>query len=161
MKTIVYYYTLTGQCEIIAEKISNRLNCNCERIIEKKKRLSKGFLRFLNGKSALQKEIARIENINNDPGLFDRIIIVTPFWAASPTPAIRGFAEQYKEKLKDKSLGLAMTNLGTDPEEAFIKYQELFQAPLKTISFTKAKKEWLEPSQSEIIDKFVKDLGAD
>lgn len=65
MKSIVYYYTLTGQCEKIAEKISNQLNCNCERIIEKKKRLSKGFLRFLNGKSALQKEIARIGMVSN------------------------------------------------------------------------------------------------
>ncbi len=158
MKTIVYYYTLTGQCEIIAEKISNQLNCNCERIIEKKIRLSKGFLRFLNGGAALQKKIAEINTVSNDPALFDQIIIVTPFWAASPTPAIRGFVEQYKEKLKGKSLGLAMTNLGTDPKEAFIKYQELFQVPLKTISFTKAKKEWLEPRQSELIDKFIKDL---
>ena len=155
MKTIVYYYTLTGQCEKIAEKISNHLNCNCERIIEKKKRLSKGFLRFLNGKSALQKEIARIENINNDPDQFDRIIVVTPFWAASPTPAVRGFLQRYNEELKGKSLGLAMTNLGTDPAEAFDKYKELFPEPLVTVSFTRANDEWVEPKISELISQFI------
>jgi len=160
LKTIVYYYTLTGQCKKIALEMSNQLNCECERIIEKKKRLSRGFLRFLNGRSAIQKEIAKIEMLSNDPDKFDRIIVVTPFWAASPVPAIRGFTKLYQEKLKGKKLGLALSNLGSDPEEAFRKYKELFPEPLTTISFTKAKKEWIEPGQSEIINKFIKDLGA-
>lgn len=160
MKTIVYYYTLTGQCEKIAIEMATRLGCECERIIEKKKRLSKGFLRFLNGGSALQKKIAKIENVSNDPGNFDRIIVVTPLWAASPTPAIRGFSNLYQEQLKGKKLGLALSNLGTDPEEAFIKYRELFPEKLATVSFTKAKKEWNDPKMSELINQFILKLEA-
>ncbi len=161
MKTIVYYYSLTGNCEKIGQKIASQLKCESERIFEKKKRLSKGFLKFFNGGAALQKKIAEIKVLKNDPGQFEQIIIVTPFWAASPTPAIRGFVEQYGEKLKGKEIGFAMTNLGTDPKEAFSKYRELFKMPLKTISFTKAKNEWVEPKQSELIDIFIKDIGAD
>lgn len=48
MKTIIYYYTLTGHCEKLAEKFASKLNCESEKIIEKKRRLfTKGFLRFL------------------------------------------------------------------------------------------------------------------
>ena len=159
LKTIVYYYTLTGQCEKIAVELAVQLNCDCERIIEKKKRLSRGFLRFLNGRSAIQKEIAKIETLSNDPDKFNRIIVVTPFWAASPTPAIRGLTKLYQEQLKGKKLGLALSNLGTDPEEAFRKYKELFPEPLITASFTKAKEEWTDPKMSELINKFITELS--
>ena len=159
MKTIVYYYTLTGHCETIATLIADQLNCDSEKIIEKKKRLSKGFLRFLNGGSALQKNTGKIEVMNNNPAGFDRIIIVTPFWAASPTPAVRGFAYKYKEELKDKTLGLALTNLGTDPEEAFSKYKELFLGSLINVMYTNAKNECADTKISELIDQFISDLG--
>lgn len=159
MKTIVYYYTLTGQCEKIAVEMSIKLDCECERIIEKENRLSRGFLRFLNGGSAIKNKIAEIETLINDPENFDRIIIVTPFWAARPVPAIRGFTGHYQEKLKGKKLGLALSNLGSDPEEAFSKYKKLFPEPLSTVSFTKARDQWNEPEMSNVINQFIKELN--
>ena len=142
MKTIVYYYTLTGHCEKLSGKIADQLHCESERIIDKKKRRSKGLLRFLNGSSALRKKTADVTSVRNEPGQFDRIVIVTPIWAASPTPAVRGFLEKYYQELKGKKLGLILTNLGSDPAEAFPKYQELFPEPFVKKSFTKAKGEW-------------------
>ena len=121
MSTVVYYYTLTGHCEKLSGKIADQMHCETERIVEKKKRLSKGFLRFLNGGSAIQKRSAEVASVRNEPGQFDRIVVVTPFWAASPTPAVRGFLELYHQDLKGKKLGLVLTNLGTDPAEAFAK----------------------------------------
>ena len=161
MKTVVYYYSLTGNCEKISLKIAARLGCGSERIVEKKKRPSKGFLKFINGGAAMQNKISEIKPLENDPENFEQIIIVTPFWAARPTPAIRGFIDRYGYKLKDKTIGLALSNLGSDPEDAFKKYRELFPAGIKTISFTKAKNEWTEPVQDELIEKFVKELQSD
>ena len=158
MSTMVYYYTLTGHCEKLSGKIADQMHCETERIIEKKKRLSKGFLRFLNGGSAIQKRSAEVASVRNEPGQFDRIVVVTPFWAASPTPAIRGFLELYHQDLKGKKLGLVLTNLGTDPAEAFAKYQELFPEPLAKKSFTKAKGEWQNPREDELIREFVLEI---
>ena len=155
MKTMVYYYTLTGHCGELSGKIADQLHCENERIIEKKKRLSKGFLRFVNGRSALQKKSADVASVRNEPGKFDRIVVVTPFWAASPTPAVRGFLEKYYRDLVGKKLGLILSNLGTDPAEAFAKYQELFPEPLIKKSFTKAKGEWQNPKEDEMIKQFV------
>ena len=155
MSTVVYYYTLTGHCEKLSGKIADQMHCETERIIEKKKRLSKGFLRFLNGGSAIQKRSAEVAAVRNEPGQFDRIVVVTPFWAASPTPAVRGFLELYHQDLKGKKLGLVLKNLGTDPAEAFAKYQELFPEPLVKKSFTKAKGEWQNPREDELIREFV------
>ncbi|MHC4105650.1 MAG: flavodoxin family protein [Planctomycetota bacterium] len=112
-------------------------------------------MKFLNGRSALQKKSADIVSVKNEPDQFDRIVIVTPFWAASPTPAVRGFLEKYYQELKGKKLGLILTNLGTDPAEAFPKYQELFPEPLFKKSFTKAKGEWQNPKENERIKQFV------
>lgn len=155
MKTMVYYYTLTGHCEELSGKIAGQMHCASERIIEIKKRLSIGFLRFLNGRSALQKKSADVESVRNEPGQFDRIVIVTPIWAASPTPAVRGFLEKYHQDLEGKKLGLILTNLGSDPTEAFTKYQELFPEPLVKKSFTKARDEWRNPKEDEKIKQFV------
>lgn len=160
MKTIIYYYTLTGNCEKLANKLASKFNCETEKIVEKKKRLfSKGFLRFFNGGEAIQKKISSIEELKNKPGDFDRIITVTPFWAASPTPAIRGFTKEYFEDLKGKKLGLIVTNLGSDPEEAFKKYEKIFPESLIEMSFTKANGEWDELKQSDMIDFFAEEFN--
>lgn len=155
MNTIVYYYSLTGHCESLAGKIAAGLHCASERIIEKKQRLSRGFLRFLNGGSAVQKKVGEIEALANDPGQFERIVVVTPFWAASPTPAVRGFFIRYQDDLKGKKLGLVLSNLGTDPAEVIPKYQELSPEPLVTTSFTKAKGEWDDPKESAGIEAYI------
>ncbi|MBN2556724.1 MAG: hypothetical protein JXA97_12360 [Anaerolineales bacterium] len=159
MSTIVYYYSLTGHCEGLSGKIAEQLDCERERIIEKKKRIRKGFLRFLSGRAALQKESAEIEPVSREPGPYDRIVVVTPFWADSPTPAVRGFLDKYQSGFEGKKLGLVITNLGTDPVEAFARYQELFPAPLITKSFTKAKGEWENPKEEEGIRQFVSDFN--
>ena len=159
MKTIIYYYSLTGQCEHLANKIAGKLECDSEKIVEQKKRLSKGFLKFFNGGSAMQKKSAKINPVNNDPALFDRIILVTPFWAANPTPGARGFLESYREDLKSKKLGLVLTNLGTDPKEVIPHYKELFPGPVVIKSFTKAKDQWKEPKESELINQFILEIN--
>ena len=159
MKTMIYYYTLSGHCEELSGKIADQMHCEKEKIIEKKKRLSKGFLRFLNGRSALKKESAEIESVRNEPGRFDGIVVVTPFWAASPVPAVRGFLERYHQDLKGKKLGLILTNLGSDPAEVFPKYEELFPEALVKKSFTKARGEWQNPKEDEMIKQFILEFG--
>ena len=158
MRTMVYYYTLSGHCEKLSRKIADQMHCESERIVEKKKRISWGFLRFLNGGSAVQNKTAEVASVANEPGQFDRVVVVTPFWAASPTPAVRGFLERYHQDLRGKKLGLVLTNLGTDPADAFPKYQELFPEPLVWKSFTKAKGEWQNPKEDELIKQFVLEI---
>jgi len=155
MKTIIYYYSMTGNCERLAGKIAAKLECDCEKIIEQKKRISKGFLRFLSGSSAIRKKVGKINPVINEPENFEKIIIITPFWVSSPIPAIRGFTEIYKKQFQGKKLGLILTNLGTDPEEVFLKYQKLFPESLITTSFTRAKGEWDGPKEDEKINSFL------
>ncbi len=159
MKTIIYYYSMTGNCERLANKISAQLDCNIERIIEQNKRISKGFLRFLNGGSAASKKVGKINPLINNPDNYERILIITPFWASSPIPAIRGFLDLYKDKLKGKKLGLILTNLGTDPSEVILKYNELFPESVTTSSFTKSKGEWEEFKENAKIDIFISDFN--
>lgn len=70
----------------------------------------------------------------------------------------KGFLHNYYDNLKGKTLGLALTNLGSNPEVAFKKYKELFPESLVTISFTKAKDEWTEPKRTERIAEFISKL---
>ena len=155
---MIYYYSLTGTCERIATKLAERLHCSTERIVEKTKRPSRGPLRFLNGGAAAAGRASRIVACTNEPSRFDQIIVVTPVWAGSPTPAIRGFAKQYGNDLHGKTLGLVVVNLGSEPESALAKCRKLFPEPLLTKSFTKARGDWEETRQNELIEEFVQDI---
>lgn len=159
MKTIIYYYTLTGHCQKLAQKVASKLGCEVEQIIESEKRVFKrGGLRFFNGGDAIKKKSSSIKELIHNPIEYNRIIIITPLWASSPTPAIRGFVKKYGDKLKEKRLGLLVTNQGSDPRAALEKYEKLFPEKLVAVSLTEAKKEWTDPKEGEIVDRFIKKL---
>ena len=158
MKTIVYYYSMTGYCERLAGKIADRLKCDFEGIRESRKRLSRGFLRFLNGRDAIMGRASKITPVGNDPVHFERIVFVTPIWAGRPTPAIRGFLKRYLPDLNGKKLGLILANQGSDPVAAFDEHRKILPEPLVWKSFTASRGEWQGSAEEEAITRFVTDF---
>ncbi len=103
MKTLVIYYTRTGNAKFAAETIAAELGADIEEVIDLKNR--QGRLAFLSaGRDAMsgkETEIAKTKRTTTD---YDLIIIAQPVWAGSPTPAIRTYLN--KNDLSGKKVAL-------------------------------------------------------
>lgn len=102
MKSIIVYYSLEGNCKLIAEAMAQEIGADTLALKPKKDIPTSGPLKYLlGGKSAMKKEQPELENKNigivND---YDLIIVGAPVWAGTYAPAIRSFSEgtQLKEK---------------------------------------------------------------
>lgn len=99
-KILVVYYSRDGHTEKVAKDIAERLNADIEAIIDQKNR--KGILGWLGAaKDARSKRETTIGNIEKNPADYDVIIIGTPMWAGSMTPAVRTYLTQVKGDLKN------------------------------------------------------------
>lgn len=96
MLSLVVYYTLDGNTEFIAKKIANQLSADIIKLKPKKDISNKGFSKyFWGGKQVIFKELPELESINIDINKYNLIIIGSPIWAGSYTPAVHSFLKMY------------------------------------------------------------------
>jgi flavodoxin len=109
MKTLVIYYTRTGNTKFIAETIVAELGADIEEVIDLKNR--QGRLNYLPaGRDAMQGKETEIAQTKRTPTDYDLIIIGQPVWAGSPTPAIRTYLN--KNDLSGKKVALFFSDVG-------------------------------------------------
>ncbi len=90
MKSLVVYYTRTGNSKFAAETIAAEVGADIEEIVDLKKR--QGRLAFLsNGRDAMQEKETQIAQTTRNPADYGLIVVVQPIWAGNPTPAIRTY----------------------------------------------------------------------
>ncbi|MFH0839199.1 MAG: hypothetical protein V1893_03330 [Candidatus Omnitrophota bacterium] len=99
MKYVVVFYSRTGVTRKVAHTIAGILKCDCEEIVDTKDR--SGVIGYVkSGTDAASKKLTVIKNPQKDPGLYDLVILGTPVWAFTMTPAMRTYIIQHKEKFK-------------------------------------------------------------
>jgi flavodoxin len=100
MKTLVVFYSRTGNTKKVAGKIWEFLQADFEEIFDTKKRAGAlGYL--LAGQDATLKRLTKIKEIKNDPSSYDLVIIGTPGWAFNMSAPIRTYISQNKEKFEE------------------------------------------------------------
>jgi flavodoxin len=120
MKTLVVYYTRTGNSKFAAETIAAELGADIEEVVDLKKR--QGRLAYMScGRDAMSGKETEIAPTQRNPADYDLIILVQPVWAFSPTPAIRTYAN--KNDLSGKKVALFFG--GTNLREAVEKTKAL------------------------------------
>lgn len=120
MKTLVVYYTRTGNSKFAAETIVAELEADIEEVIDLKNR--QGRLAYMScGRDAMSEKETEIVQTNSNPADYDLIIIVQPVWAWSPTPAIRTYINKNDFSRKRVALFFGGTNL----RQAFEKTKAL------------------------------------
>jgi flavodoxin len=116
MKTLVIYYTRTGNAKFIAETIAAELGADIEEVIDLKNR--QGKLAFLPaGRDAMRGKETEIAQTKRTPTNYDLIIIGQPVWAGSPTPAIRTYLNKNDLSGRKVALFFSDTNLGQAVEK--------------------------------------------
>ena len=106
MKSLVVYYTRTGNAKFVAETIAAELGSDIEEVVDLKKRAGKiGWMSA--GKDATQEKQTQIGPTTRVPQDYDLIVLGTPIWASKPTPAIRTYIA--KNDLSGKKVALFFT----------------------------------------------------
>jgi len=122
MKSLVVYYSRSGNTRFVAEKISQEIGGDIEEIIDKKRR--KGSLGFvLAGFDATRGRKTDIAEMKKSPEDYDLIVVGTPMWNKRITPAVRTYLEN--NKFSEKKVALFCTNLGSQSERVFKTLKEI------------------------------------
>ncbi|MBN7774379.1 flavodoxin family protein [Clostridium aminobutyricum] len=138
MKSIIVYYSLEGNCKLIAEAVAQEIGAETLELKPKKDIPTSGPLKYLlGGRSAIRKE--QPELTNTDLGIvnnYDLIIVGTPVWAATFAPAIRSFSDAVH--LQDKKMAFFACSGGGPTTKCIEHMKTVFNGNsfLSDISFT-------------------------
>ncbi|MFB0526617.1 MAG: flavodoxin family protein, partial [bacterium] len=109
METLIIYYSRTGKTRFLAEKLQQQLGGDLLEIRDLKKR--KGPFGFLRGVwDALLGLNTEVAPSGFDMSKYEVIILGTPVWAFSPTPALNTFLQTCN--LMNKKVILFVTSRG-------------------------------------------------
>jgi flavodoxin len=113
LKSLIVYYTRTGNARFVAETIAAEVGADIEEVIDQKKR--RGILGYLSGgKDAKQGKETEIAPTQKSPAEYDLMIVGTPVWAGRPTPAITTYLK--KNSLSGKKVAVFFTQGGKNPQ---------------------------------------------
>jgi flavodoxin len=127
MKILVVYYSRTGNTKKAALQISRELRAQTDEIIDLKDRKMKIVGWLVSGRDASKGSLTEIK-CKKDPSKFDLVIVGTPIWAWTLTPAIR----TYLAIKKFKKVAFFCT-CGGDSGKAFVEMQRLSKKPVATL----------------------------
>lgn len=113
LKSLVIYYSRTGNARFVAETIAAEIGADIEEVIDLKNR--KGPLGFLSGGFAARRsKETEIVPTKKSPAGYDLIIVGTPVWAGRPSPAIRTYLK--KNDLSGKKVAVFFAQGGKKPQ---------------------------------------------
>jgi len=137
MKTLIIYYSRTGNTKKIASEIAISLSADIEEIIEPKKR--SGIIGWLkSGYDATLRKITPINSIKNNLSDYDLVIIGTPVWSFNMASPIRSFLTKHYKQFKRVAFFTTMG--GSGDKRTFLEMQNLCrQTPICTAAFLEKK----------------------
>jgi len=107
MKSLVVYYSRTGVTRKVAAEIAGALGSDIEEIVDQKDR--RGIWGwFMAGRDATLKKLVNIDPNKRDPSNYDLVVIGTPVWAWTMTPAIRAYIAANSAHFKKVAFFLTM-----------------------------------------------------
>ncbi len=140
MKTLVIYYSFSGNCRIIAESFNNSIDVDIIKIKELSKRtyLSAYTVGIF---KAITKRGSNILPLDVDVSNYHSICLITPIWAGALPPAVYSFIREYNVSSKNIHVILCFkSNYG---ESANIIKEEFgkFNVKIKSMALVKTDKD--------------------
>ena len=126
MKSLVVYYSMSGNCEMVANWIAERIGSDVLKIEPEKAYPDKGVRKFIwGGKSAVMGETPKLKPYSFDAEKYDHIIIGFPVWASNVAPPIRTFVKEHSNELKKCKISAFACQSGSGAKKALSKLKEM------------------------------------
>jgi len=124
MRSVVVYYSLTGNTVLVAKMIADRIGADLIRLQPDREVPESGAKKYLIGsKSVMLNEKPKLLNDDLNLDGYDTLIIGTPIWARSYVPAINTFLSDYG--IKDKNIFIfTLHGPGAKTEPCYAKMKE-------------------------------------
>ena len=122
MKTLVVFYSRTGNTKRIAGSIGQSLDCDIEEIVDTEKR--GGIIGYIkSGYEASRGRLSKIKDPENDASQYDLVIIGTPVWAGKMSVPVRTYITQNHSKFN--KIAFFSTAGGTNFDGTFSDMREV------------------------------------
>jgi flavodoxin len=152
MGVLVVYYSRSGHTAKIARSIARRLDADVEELFEEPPRAAgiAGYLRA--GLDAARGRTGRLRPMVNDPAKYDLVIVGTPVWASSVTPAVRSFLEANASRVR--RIAFFLTHGGSGRARVLAQMESAAgRAPVATAAVRES--ELAAPEAEYIVEGFV------
>jgi len=124
MKSLIIYYSRTGNTHFVAEEIAAELGSKLKQVIDEKNR--SGLIGWIGaGFDAMRQKATQIKDIKITWDDFDLFFIGCPNWAGNLPPAIRAALE--KADLENKKIVLFCTQENSGAEKVFNSLRRLIK----------------------------------
>ena len=111
MKTAVIYYSFEGNSALVAKAIKDALNADIFEIKTTSGKKRAGFAKYVwGGFQVITHKKPELKPLSIDLKSYDLIILGTPVWASSPTPAMSSFLS--RTKITGKKMALFCCHAG-------------------------------------------------
>lgn len=154
MKTLIVFFSRTGNTKKAAEKLKEKLEADIEELRDKKDR--KGMLGYIiAGHDVVRKKSTEIEDTKFDPSVYDLVILGTPVWVGTMAPAVKKYIELNKDKFK--KLAFFTTQGSVKRQRVFDELEkETGKKAMAELQLTT--KEVIMNQYAEKLEEFVKQL---
>ncbi len=113
MKSLVVYYTRSGNTRFVAETIAAEIGSDVEEVVDLKKR--SGVFGYLSGGSdARRGKETEIAPTKKSPSEYDLVIVGSPIWAGRHVPAITTYLKM--NDVSGKKVAVFFTQGGKKPQ---------------------------------------------
>jgi menaquinone-dependent protoporphyrinogen IX oxidase len=156
MKTLIVYYTRTGNTKKIVDALQAELAADVEEITEKSSR--RGPLGWLkSGRQGASKADVEIQPLKADPSSYELVVLASPVWAGNVSAPMRALMKRYRDTLPDTAVFL--THDSPDATQAFVDIEELLGKEPRARG--EANRKDIEAGgHHEALQEFLKKLGA-
>lgn len=99
MKTLVVYYTTTGNTKQIAEEVASALGADIEGLTDTRiKPGLRGYLRLAH--DTIWKVETQLARLTHDPTAYDLVVLAGPVWSSKMCSPISVYALQHKDGIR-------------------------------------------------------------
>jgi len=158
VKTLVAYYSLTGNVEEAAKKVAEVFSADLLKLEPVKEIPQNGFMMFMKGGflASFGKGTKLKDYSSYNLEEYDRIILGTPVWASRPTPAVNEFIK--KCGCKEKIYGVFTASGGGDNDKCL----DILDKKLDNLKFAASLADKKNPEvaqfNDEVLQEFIDNL---